>query len=129
MNMTKEDFFRQLGQIYKEGTQQEVEAFLNRCLRDTAHGCAMCFHPVEISVCNEFGVFYRSIKEFRKAAEMFEAAKNLIETHLGKRTVQYAAVINNLSMVCQDMGQYAQAEDFRGEAERLFEVLGEERDV
>jgi tetratricopeptide (TPR) repeat protein len=129
MNMTKEDFFRQLEQIYKEGMQQDVEAFLNQCLRDTAHGCSICFNPVEISVCNEFGVFYRSIKEFRKAKEMFEAAKNLIEMHLGKKTIQYAAVMNNLSMVCQDTGQYAQAEDLRAEAARLFEVLGEERNV
>lgn len=127
MNMTKEEFYKQLGELYETGTRQEQEDFLNRCLRDTAHGCSMCFSPLEISVCNEFGVFYRSISEFGKAAEMFETAKSLIEMHLGRKTVQYAAILNNLSMVRQDMKQYEQAENLRAEAMRLFEILEEER--
>lgn len=123
MNMTIEEFYGELMQMRETSTLEEVEVFLTKCLQDAAHGCKMCFNPLEISVCNELGLLYRSTGEFKKSEEMFVIAQNLIETHLGRQTIQYAAVLNNLGGTYKLAGRLQEVAQLFDKSALIYESI------
>ena len=83
MDMTIDEFYKQLRNVYETGSPEAVELYLNDRLKEASHGCDMCFEPMEITVSNELGSFYRGMGQFDKSAEFFEIAKRrYIESRL-----------------------------------------------
>ena len=75
MDMTIDEFYKQLSNVYETGSPETVELYLNDRLKEASHGCDMCFDSMEITVSNELGSFYRGMGQFDKSAEFFEIAK------------------------------------------------------
>ena len=55
MDMTIDEFYKQLSNVYETGSPEAVELYLNDRLKEASHGCDMCFDPMEITVSNELG--------------------------------------------------------------------------
>ena len=120
MDMTIDEFYKQLSNVYETGSPEAVELYLNDRLKEASHGCDMCFEPMEITVSNELGSFYRGMGQFDKSAEFFEIAKRLVFVHIGDKTVQYATVLNNLAGTYRLAGKYEEAADLFNESALIY---------
>lgn len=120
MDMTIDEFYKQLSNVYETGSPEAVELYLNDRLKEASHGCDMCFDPMEITVSNELGSFYRGMGQFDKSAEFFEIAKRLVFVHIGDKTVQYATVLNNLAGTYRLAGKYEEAADLFNESALIY---------
>ena len=120
MDMTIDEFYKQLSDVYETGSPEAVELYLNDRLKEASHGCDMCFDPMEITISNELGSFYRGMGQFDKSAEFFEIAKRLVFVHIGDKTVQYATVLNNLAGTYRLAGKYEEAADLFHESALIY---------
>ena len=118
--ITIDEFYKQLSNVYETGSPEAVELYLNDRLKEASHGCDMCFEPMEITVSNELGSFYRGMGQFDKSAEFFEIAKRLVFVHIGDKTVQYATVLNNLAGTYRLAGKYEEAADLFNESALIY---------
>ena len=92
-----EQFYKNLDTIYATGSLEEVEYYLETELRKYTGGCASCFKPMIVTICNELGTLYRGTGQFRKAEGVFDIAKDNIITFLGKDNMEYATILNNIA--------------------------------
>ena len=46
MDMTIDEFYKQLRNVYETGSPEAVELYLNDRLKEASHGCDMCFEPM-----------------------------------------------------------------------------------
>ena len=120
MDMTIDEFYKQLSNVYETGIPEAVELYLNDRLQEASHGCDICFDPMEITISNELGSFYRGMGQFNKSAEFFEIAKRLVFVHIGDKTVQYATVLNNLAGTYRLAGKYEEAADLFHESALIY---------
>ena len=102
-----------------------MESFLEKELRKHSGGCSECFKPMIITICNELGTLYRGTGQFGKAEEIFAVARDNIITHLGKDTLEYATILNNMAGNERLAGDLEKAEKSFLESARIYEkVIG-----
>lgn len=105
-------FFRELDEVYAAGQSEAVERFLTERTGENAP------LPLRIAACNELGSFYRGSSRFEQSVIAFHTAAELTAREMGKESLEYATVLNNLAGTFRLMGR-------QGDALSLFRQAGE----
>ena len=117
-----QNFYAQLDTLYVQGKQDEIEKFLKKKIKDIP--CLTChYDPLVVAVYSELGSFYRGRGRLKEAIKWFESALQLIVSHLGENTMEYATEMNNLAGAQRMDGQNDEAAMNFSTAMRIYEKL------
>ena len=108
------DFFRELDEVYATGRSEAVECFLTE---KTAQACP---RRLRIAANNELGSFYRGSSRFEESVAAFRAAAELTACEMGKESLEYATVLNNLAGTFRLMGRQEDALSLFRQAGELY---------
>lgn len=115
-------FYSELDNLYAQGKQGEIEGFLKAKIANAP--CMSCsYNPLVVAVYSELGSFCRGQGRFCEAIQWFEAALQLIVSHLGENNIEYATAMNNLAGAQRMDGQNDKAAISFGEAMRIYRKL------
>lgn len=90
-------FYQELEEKYETESVAGVEDFLLKELYFISPSCPSCFNPMEVTICNELGSFYRGMGNFQSAEIMLERARALIARYIGEDSAEYATILTNLA--------------------------------
>lgn len=122
MNNIIHIFYSQLDDLYIRGRQGEIENFLKEKIKDMS--CLSCdYDPLVVAVYNELGSFCRGQGRLKEAIEWFKSALQLVTTHLGENSMEYATTMNNLAGAQRMDGQNEKAAISFEEALRIYQKL------
>lgn len=120
MSEERQRFYQQLDELYAQGRQSEIEAFLQEQLNASAVCCGK-YSPMQVTVYNELGSFYRGQGRLEASEENFSTAASLIYAHLGENVIEYATTMNNLGGTQRLAGHSDEARRSFGDALRVYE--------
>ncbi|MDO4173578.1 MAG: tetratricopeptide repeat protein [Eubacteriales bacterium] len=107
MQKKLEQFYRNLDARYGQGNLEQVERFLLQHVQKAQN------NPEEmdelIAGYNELGSLYRGISRFAESIVMFQYAQELVCEKLGRNSMQYATVLNNMAGTYRLKGEYETA--------------------
>lgn len=120
MKDTAQNFLDELDRLYEKGNPAEVESFLTKTVR--MYCCdANTHYENAVTALNELGAFYRGAGKLDSSINAFHQAKQLIETHRGKNTLEYATVANNIAGAYRLKRQFKEALVLFNEALTAYE--------
>lgn len=120
------ELYAGLDQAYDSGDPDLVEKFLLDQLYYASPTCPSCFDPMEITICNELGSFYRGQGEFNKAETVLERAMNRTASCVGKGTIEYATILTNLATCYRLSGKLDLAIALFEKSAEIYESCGED---
>lgn len=119
---TVQDFYEQLDRCYDRGIE-ETERFLLDCEADFRDREDRT--DLQIAVYNELGSFYRGLSRYPQSAEAFSNACVLTEAAVGRDSIQYATVINNMAGTYRMAGDPDKALELFSQSKEIYEHIGE----
>lgn len=96
-----------------------------RCLEKALHLFAECGgreNPHHGAALSSLAGFLYSVKEFRRAAEVYQKAAEYTKRFYGE-TLEYAVICQNMNWVYKELRQRKRAVQVLGEAERVYAAL------
>lgn len=120
------ELYTQLEQAYDSGDPKLVEKLLLDQLYYSTPRCPSCFDPMEITLCNELGSFYRGQGAFSKAETVLERARKRAADHIGMDTSEYATILTNLATCYRLSGKLDMAVSLFEQSSEIYKSCGED---
>ncbi|WP_176770772.1 tetratricopeptide repeat protein [Eubacterium barkeri] len=119
-----EEFYDTLHTYYAAKDLEAIEGYLSWCEQE------MTGKPrnqgILLSVYNEQGSFYRSTSRYHDSLAAFTKAQKAISEYLGRESLEYATLINNMAGTYRLARHYDQAIRLFKEAIEIYEHLGQQ---